>query len=74
MNFEAWRASICRNFAWHVSAKVSLTGSTSSPLLYSAKAKPTSQVRVRVGVTVRVRVRGSGRGSSKVRVRVRFVV
>jgi hypothetical protein len=39
--FEARRASSCTNLAWHSSAKVSLTGSTSSPLLYSAKAKPT---------------------------------
>jgi hypothetical protein len=41
VGFEATRASSCTNFAWHSSAKVSLTGSTSSPLLYSAKAKPT---------------------------------
>ena len=39
--FEAWRASIWRNFAWHSSAKVNGMGPASSPLLYSAKAKPT---------------------------------
>ena len=38
---EARRTSRFRNFAWHSSAKVNFMGSASSPLLYSAKAKPT---------------------------------
>ncbi len=64
---RAWR---WRKRAWHSSANVSVMGSASSPLAYSARAKPTmadlskvllpsapNKLRVRVMVRGRVQVR-----------------